>query len=493
MASDSIGLTAFLVKTDQLAHFETEFPATSPAAIPVAAPLEGYFIPLPTAGREPPWLNAVESLLETPSPERLRTQTPGGILVIRRDERTFIVSFGHAWQRLEDEWLERDFGRRVALNSIAQNGLVEIRSEQVFAKWHISNNRAPRATSVEDFGVEFDRDLVASVEGVPLDKAFGKIVRGGTSLRVNLPIASLAATLDKASKLFKSTTYRHRWPEIDNLSPVRDASLIATLENKLDEELSCPERIKKAVLFTPTYRRDETLAVDSYVFGRMSQTPVLHPYLTIDAWIDYMSISGESPSVASAKSTKVHLLDQSSEELKTSSVFDCLGCELQFAAKTYILSSGVWYEVVRRFLDKINTAVSRIASPTVGLPAWNHVQSEGEYNLECGKRAGFLGFDEKIIHFGGGQSKFEFCDTLHLKSRTMYFAKIASKSSGMSHLVEQVRRTSELCFSADGAFRKRLKTVFTKVYKTEDSTWLESRLRADDWTLCLVRLCQIRN
>lgn len=47
--------------------------------------------------------------------------------------------------------LERDFGRRVALNSIAKNGLVEIRAEQVFARWHLASDRAPRASAVEEF------------------------------------------------------------------------------------------------------------------------------------------------------------------------------------------------------------------------------------------------------------------------------------------------------------------------------------------------------
>jgi hypothetical protein len=30
----------------------------------------------------------------------------------------------------------------------------------VFAKWHLASERAPRASSVDEFGVEFDRDLI---------------------------------------------------------------------------------------------------------------------------------------------------------------------------------------------------------------------------------------------------------------------------------------------------------------------------------------------
>ena len=50
-----------------------------------------------------------------------------------------------------------------------------------------------------------------------------------------------------------------------------------------------------------------------------------------------------------------------------------------------------------------------------------------------------------------------------MKSKTLFFAKIPSKSSGMSHLVEQVRRTAELLFSADGAYRKELTKVVQEI------------------------------
>jgi uncharacterized protein (TIGR04141 family) len=70
--------------------------------------------------------------------------------------------------------------------------------------------------------------------------------------------------------------------------------------------------------------------------------------------------------------------------------------------------------------------------------------------------------------YGGNQSKFEFCDLLYMQSKTMYFPKIASKSSGMSHLVEQVRRTTELLFSADGTYRQALAKVFKKQHVGEE-------------------------
>jgi uncharacterized protein (TIGR04141 family) len=90
---------------------------------------------------------------------------------------------------------------------------------------------------VDEFGVEFDRDLVASVGGVPSHKVLGKKLRGGTSLRMDVDFSTLGEVLDKASQLFKSTTYRKHWPEIDNLSVVADQSLIDKLAAQFDNEL----------------------------------------------------------------------------------------------------------------------------------------------------------------------------------------------------------------------------------------------------------------
>src|SRR5208282_603478 len=133
-------------------------------------------------------------------------------------------------------------------------------------------------------------------------------------------------------------------------------------------------------------------------------------------------------------------------DINTCPVYECLGYELTLNKRQYVLSSGVWYEVETNFIIEVDRDLKKLGLPKAGLPKWDGKATEGEYNLECAKVDGFLSFDKKNINHGGGQSKFEFCDTLNLKNKTLYFAKIPSKSSGVSHLVEQVRRTVELTF-----------------------------------------------
>jgi len=121
----------------------------------------------------------------------------------------------------------------------------------------------------------------------------------------------------------------------------------------------------------------------------------------------------------------IHLMDEGKEALDRCSAFQCFGYELSFAGRQYILSSGIWYEVAIDFLSKVNKTASKIPPPKIALPAWNGVETEGEFNLRCGQVDGFYSFDAKNIVFGGGQSKFEFCDIFYPKSKTLYFASKA--------------------------------------------------------------------
>ena len=162
---------------------------------------------------------------------------PSGLLHLRRPDGNFVIAFGFAWTRLKDKWVEPVFGKKVALNSIAMSDILEIRAEQFFAKFHISNERAPRGTQVEEFGLDPSRDVVASIEGMSSEVAAGAPIRGSTSLRLNVSMAGLPDELDKAAKLYKSNAYIEKWPEIDNVILVDDPSVIGELDKQLDTVL----------------------------------------------------------------------------------------------------------------------------------------------------------------------------------------------------------------------------------------------------------------
>jgi uncharacterized protein (TIGR04141 family) len=486
MSDEKLPLTIYLIKPDRVAAFEKEISAQS--TFDLAAPLDGYVLSFPPSSGEPSWAAAIKGTLQDPTQFSAFGQSPSAIMVVRQDGNTFALTFGHAAARLEDAWVERDFGRRVSLNSIPSNKLIEIHLEQVFAKWHVSRERAPRAASVEEFGVEFDRDLVARVEGIPKDKSLGGTIRGATSLRLKIPFEDLTTTLTKAAALYASDKYKKNWPDIDNINPVTDDLLLNRLDLQLDKEMGDARAMRKMIMLAPLQRQEEDLSADSYVFGRLGRNPVMAPYLLFEGWSSHVKSIGRSPDLSEAKKTAVHLLDGLKNELGRCSAYDCFGYELALNQRQYILSSGLWYEVAIDFISKVNALARKFPAPKEVLPMWDGKLDEKQYNLKCGGLAGFLHFDAKNILYGGGQSKFELCDVLHLDSKTLYFAKIPNKSSGVSHLVEQVRRTTELMFGEDGEFRRAIQQSMKKHHKGENTSWLDSRPKNSDWNLCMVSL-----
>jgi uncharacterized protein (TIGR04141 family) len=261
------------------------------------------------------------------------------------------------------------------------------------------------------------------------------------------------------------------------------------LDAELDADLKAGKAQKRLVLFTPTYRHDADRVIDSYVFGRRAPTAVRRPYLLVESWENHLEEHGLEPTVTNARQTAVHLLSGGEGEPRRSTAYQCFGYNVSLNGKEYILSSGVWYEVAGDFLHKISSEVAKIPVPRVRLPNWQAPETEPHYNARCGKMQGFLSMDAKHLAVGGNQSKFEFCDTLHLQSRTLYFAKIPSKSSGMSHLLEQTRRTAELFFApGDSTYRKALARSIKTHHKGAPTDWLAEKPRNGDWNLCLVSL-----
>ena len=487
----TIGLTIFLLKPDQVAAFESGIGKSAKDVRPLSPPLDGELIPFPSEEGQPEWAEILQSQLQNPAGLTLHAQSPAALLIVRRLPQTFVVSFGHAWQKLKPDWVESDFGLRVVLNSVPSDQLIEVRAEQVFAKWHIASERAPRASYIQDFGVEFDRDMLSTLEGVPAhDSVLGTKVRGGMTLRVEVPINKLATVLDHASDLFASDEYKKRWPDLGNITSVENPALREQLDAQLDAKLQSGEALKTLVLFTPEQKRSEHIPLpESYVWGHMSKTPATSPYLLVDTWLSHLAKSKRQPSLEAAKDVRIHLLDENKSSAKKYYVYDCFCYELGLDGKQYILSSGIWYQVVADFVKKVNRYIEQqIAAPKVPLPQWDGQEHERDYNLRCAKQPSVLHFDSKNVIFGANRSKFEFCDFLDQETKTLYFAKIPSKSSGMSHLVEQARRTAELLFAVDQTYRNALIKVFEKYHPKVDVKWLESRPNNGDWRLCLVSL-----
>jgi uncharacterized protein (TIGR04141 family) len=480
-----------LIKKNREKEF-LDFAKTLPNEVVLAGNLEGSFYPMPTEQKIPSWMTHVGKIVpQNAQLPEIQSQQAGGLLHIRVGSRVFVITFGHAWQKLQSIWREPDFGRKVALNAIKPDDLVGIRAEQVFAGWHIADERAPRASNVNKFGVEFDRDLVSAVEGRTDIELFGESIRGGTALRILMDFERLVKTLQHALTHFTSQAYKKVWPEIDNLIPVLDGDLTTNLNGELDTLLKSKNADSRVILATPGLREGLATIGVSYILGRKTKTAAVNPYLTFASWDIWLKSRGLSPSLKEAHDTPVHLIDHNKESIQRASIYECLGCEISYDGNQYIISSGQWYLADDNFIKRVNAYITNLSAPDFQLPAWDKKKSEGQYNSDCEKNAKkpkLVCLDATNVMYGGGQSKFELCDLICLENKTLYFAKIPTRSAGASHLYEQVRRTVDNLFGNDDEFRKKAKEYFKKAKPGFDVNWLDQRPRVEEWHLCLVSL-----
>jgi uncharacterized protein (TIGR04141 family) len=494
-------VSIYLVRTTQVEELKKAF--TSKAAVSIAAPegFESVFYALPSEPSEPKWLSEVKALFAPDSEvAEITSQVAGGLMLLNFSGRLFAVSFGTGWLRLNNYWLELDFGRQVALNSIPHDKLIELKAEQVFARRHISSERAPVTSNRNAFGLDFDRDLLGVVEGAPDNaKHLGLSVIGGASLRLKIDIRKLFDAITEALVLYGSKAYQTHWPEVDNLIRVKDSALIAELDGLLDAALTGPITMDSPLLVNSGPRRDAEHLASLFVIGdlprkRKECSRSGAPYLERRAWDRFLKFEKLKASLASAKSTAVHALDVDGDELYRTDIYNCLAYEASRpdaagVMRPFILSQGTWYQTNLNFVNDVNAKMNVLAKklPPMRLLAWTKPENEGQYN-QRNVIGNIVHFDAKLVYFGGGQSKFEFCDLMDLTTQTLYFVKIAVNSSHMSHLAEQIRRTAELFFSADSGFRSALATVVTKHHPTMNTSWVRNRPRHGDWNLCLVPL-----
>jgi uncharacterized protein (TIGR04141 family) len=451
---------------------------------------DGVFIALPAEPAPPKWLQPVSTLLASGEEAQVEGQSPGGLLVAPRGSKTFVMTFGYGHTKVKDEWVEPEFGKSVALSMVPQGQVREVRAEQVFAKRHISSERAPRASAVREFGYEPDRDLVSAVEGMPESTYWpliGTRVRGGVALKFDLDFARLPETLDRIAERFDSNDHKQRWPQASNFVPIRALDRIAELDALVDLIFAGPQVAQHISLAAPNELSGDKPYPQHFVIGRMSVNVATTPYLTLASWGAFLTGKGSTPSTQQAQSTTVHLLDENKEEISSCSFYQCIGVEVTLDGLAYVLSSGIWYVADQQFIANTNAVLATLVSPSHMLSAWNQIDHEDVYNSDaCTTDAELWLFDRQLVNFGGGASRFEFCDLMHFPSKTLYFVKHPTGSAGVSHLCEQVRRTAENFFSPDQSYRNQLTQRINQIGNGWDVSWLASRPKRHEWNLCLV-------
>ena len=150
-------------------------------------------------------------------------------------------------------------------------------------------------------------------------------------------------------------------------------------------------------------------------------------------------------------------------------VYRCLYCEVDEGNETFILTAGRWYKVATDFVEKVNLSFRNIDKVDLKLPEFDD-ETEEAYNRRVSSndptRLTFL--DRKLVMFGGGASRFEFCDLVSSDCDLIHVKRYAG-SNVLSHLFNQGVTAGEL-YVSDAAFRQLVDPLLPTHLRLEDFT-----------------------
>jgi uncharacterized protein (TIGR04141 family) len=283
---------------------------------------------------------------------------------------------------------------------------------------------------------------------------------GSTSLRVGMkvPPGSLPEVCESLLKLYESNEYKEAFPNIQNISPIKDPDRVDLLDEKLFQAFN--DRSDAVVLAIPEivdYQGDKTCCF----FCAEGKTSEIFPDITIEALWGFLDENGITPGSASSfRQYQLVLCDVEGSPGRAYTVMRSLVYETTAPedAAIFHVTDGNWYRAEAAFVERMTTYINARCSDC-HLPPYNHdktvsdkqVYSEEAYNSAITDwNEMYLCLDRTDIS-PAGASQVEPCDIYSIShigidqaTADMYHIKISTRSAHLSHLFNQGVNAIEL-------------------------------------------------
>lgn len=369
------------------------------------------------------------------------------LIFIESKNRVFVLCFGHVAHNLMEGCFEYDFGLRVTLNCIDPSKLKSTDSLEP-GVGRRQRTQSPIGSDLTYF--DFDRDSAI------LRKLTGKVkeehqnlfknATGSSSLRIgtNVQPLGLAALCEKLLTLYLSEDYKTTFPDIQNISPVKDPEI----EQKLDQKLLAAFRDKNDGLYLAV---PDLINFDDEIAARFKGSGESLEYedVFIDHYYEYLvqnNVDLNEVDIDDLNNDKLQLIAEDGSLRGEHSIYKSLIFDtfLSGQSEVYHLTEGNWYRVEKSYIKNIRDYLDPLCDE-INLPAYEQ-KSEGEYNkFVAVKNKSIICLDQTNIS-PPKQTAVEPCDLYSVNGGEAFLqhVKISTHSSKLSHLFNQGVNAIEL-------------------------------------------------
>jgi uncharacterized protein (TIGR04141 family) len=396
--------------------------------------------------------------------KELKQASKGALVFLPVNNRWFAISFGHVFHNLKDASYEYDFGLRVTLNCVDPD---KLKSTDTLEPSGAKRQRTqlPTVADLTFFDLDTDSAILKSLTGKVKDEYKGlfKHATGSSNIHVSSEAApaDLKDLCTKLLELYQDETYKTAFPDIQNISPVRDPVVI----EKLNANLVTALRTKDDAISLSV---PEIQDYGDGLWGTFSgvRAGKIYDDIFIGGYYEYLAEASVDLSKIGIEELKKHQLkitDEDGQNIRDQHhIFNCLifDTTLDEGTQAYHLCEGHWYLIDTNYVAKLENFLDPLCKDTT-LPDFLH-KDEGEFNSKASEALEARLCLDKTNIAPNGQKQVEPCDIFEFADGKAVFhhIKISTLSAQLSHLFNQGTNSVKL-LRADAEAMTKLEALIT--------------------------------
>ncbi len=382
---------------------------------------------------EPSWAKQFRGIANPPI--SVRSKSASALMVVTTTNATFALSFGFGRSLMDPDAWEQEFGLKVTLNNIDDDGIKHIQLSAFDSLLQNKQAQAVRNARIDEFGLDVEQDVIRSLTGKPKDKELGRQVGGRDSLRISTTtsLTQLPALLDRLLADSAKDDYLQVFSWVGRMKEVRDKALKSELDALLVEKLS--QKSLDRVWMAPPSCEDWEAGRTFKVHGVEQPQDDLRLNEVLNEWEADGKL--DSLGVGDLKAWRTIATDDNDQERETWSVYKTLYCEAELRGETFLLNNALWYRIDKTYLDEVNKDIDGFPICSLTLPDYDDPSEEAYNQRVCNESPLYCLMDRKFVQLKSrGFTKVEFCD-LASTAKHLVHVKRYSGSSELSHLFAQ--------------------------------------------------------
>lgn len=401
-----------------------------------------------------------------------KNSSAGAILFIAYKEERFLLSFGTGHHLINDNYIVREFGLKVTLNSISQKKIRSIDKGNHNEINLLTRSQSTKEVDIYNLKIDSELDILTTLTGICTENILGDRVTGRDALVINPDISfnSIPGLLDKIIEVYgKPLPNEFEW--VNNIKQADDDE-IEILDMELLDAIKLGD-FSDILLGEPEIVDWERQI--GYCFERWKKSPI-YPVVALEHFIEHCKTNDIDVTLDVIKNKNIHVINEQYETVKTWSIYRCLYAEIKNGDRSYVLRNGMWYCADRDFLAIIDNEINKINTyeDSSVMPIYSFENEEDYIKNLCRNDKRFTLMDQNFIYHGGGHSKVEFCDVIRDQD-TLVHIKYYTGSQSMSHLFSQAYVSGEF-FVSDAEFRKKLNDKLPKSFNIDYNCRPDTRM-----------------